>query len=126
MSGGRDLSPVIYQFYSLARVCAGFLGLTALLGIAWFATSLGTTEFAAGLMLGLTSLAAAFVPQRKLSIKKVRRTIVLLCLVGIGSGLVLIAGNLAAPLKIEWDVVVINLLNLAALIVMVANARNRR
>lgn len=108
--------------YGIARVCAGLLGFTALIGVAWFSAFLGSTEFASGLILGLTSLAAAFTPQRKLSIGKVRQTLFLLCLVGVSGGVVLLSHNLGAPHPVELDVVAINLLNLGALVVIAIRA----
>lgn len=108
--------------YGIARICAGLLGFTGLLGVAWFSTFLGSTEFASGLILGLTSLATALIPQRSLSIGKVRQTLLLLCLVGFGGGIVLISHNLASPHPVELDVVAMNLLNIGALVVIAIRA----
>lgn len=109
--------------YGLARVCAGFLGFTALTGVIWFGGSLSGIEFAAGLILGLTSLLAAFIPKRRLSVPSIRQMLIMLCALGIAAGAVLTVRKLAGPNQIEWDVVAIDLLNLIALAVMAIKAR---
>lgn len=108
--------------YTLSRISTGFLGFTAIGGVVWFASSLSKTIVLAGVLLGLTSLVVAFVPQRKLLSGATRRTLVTLCVVGIGAGLVLVADNFNASRGIEWDVVAINLLHIAALATMAAIA----
>lgn len=105
--------------YTLSRGLAAFFGFTVLLGILWFAGSPGGGAFVVpGILMGFSSLAAAFVPQRKLSSVATRRTLVTLCVVGIGAGFVLVADNLSASRGIEWDVVSMNVLHIAALATM--------
>jgi hypothetical protein len=108
--------------YTAAQIAAGFLGFIAIGGVVWFASSLSNAIVLAGVLLGLTSLAAAFVPQRKLSNDTIRRSLVALCTVGIVAGSVLVTDNLKASHGIEWDVVSMNLLNIAALATMAINA----
>lgn len=106
----------IYTLYSLSRGLAAFFGFTVLLGVLWFIGSPGGgTHVVPNVLLGFGSIAAAFVPQRKLSNATTRRTLVTLCVVAIGSGLVLIAGDLKAARGIEWDVIAIRLVHIAAL-----------
>jgi hypothetical protein len=104
--------------YTLSRGLAVFFGFIVLLSILWFTSSLGGTLIIAGVLMGLSSLAAAFIPQRKLSSGATRRTLVTLCVVGIGAGLVLVADDLGATSGIEWDVVAIRLVHIAALAAM--------
>lgn len=104
--------------YTVSRIFVGMLGFIALGGVVWFASALNNTIVLAGVLLGLVSLAAVFVPQRKLSSGAIRRTLVALCLVGIGAGFILVADNLKAPRGIEWDVVSANILHIAALATM--------
>ena len=104
--------------YSASRVFVGFLGFIALGGVIWFASSLANEIVLAGVLLGLTSLVAALIPQRKLSSSATRRTLVTLCVIGAGAGLVLVADNLSASGGIEWDVVAMNVLHIAALATM--------
>ena len=104
--------------YTLSRGLAVFLGFTVLLSIVWFASSLGGAFIIAGVLMGFSSLAVAFIPQRKLSSSATRRTLVTLCVVGISAGLVLVADDLGASSGIEWDVVAIRLLHIAALATM--------
>ncbi|OGI69262.1 MAG: hypothetical protein A2W18_07095 [Candidatus Muproteobacteria bacterium RBG_16_60_9] len=111
--------------YGVLRVFVGFFGFIALGGIIWFASSLASAIALAGVLLGLTSLVAAFIPQRKLSSGKTRRTLVTLCVVGAGAGLVLVADNFSASGGIEWDVVAINVLHVAALATMAVIALRR-
>jgi len=109
--------------YTLSRGLAGFFGFTTLLGVLWFADSPGGGAFIIpGLLMGFSSLAVAFIPQRKLSSSATGRTLVTLCVVGIGAGLVLVADDLGASSGIEWDVVAIRLLHIAALAVMAVTA----
>lgn len=104
--------------YGVLRVFVGFFGFIALGGIIWFASSLASKIVLAGVLLGLTSLVVAFIPQRKLSSGKTRRTLVTLCIVGAGAGVVLVADNLSVSGGIEWDVVAMNVLHVAALAAM--------
>jgi hypothetical protein len=104
--------------YTLSRVLVAFFGFTALLGMIWFASSLSGAFMTAGLLMGFSSLAVAFVPQRKLSSGAARRTLVTLCVVGIGTGLFLVADDLGVSRGIEWDVVAIRMLHIAALATM--------
>lgn len=99
--------------YTVSRFFAGFLGFIALGGVLWFNASLSNAIIIAG--AGLTSLAVAFVPQRKLVSGTVRLIVILLCLVGIVTGFVLVTNNLKATGGIEWDIVAMNLLHIAAL-----------
>jgi len=104
--------------YVVSRIFVGILGFIALGGVVWFASTLGNTLVLAGLLLGFTSLVAAFVPQRKLSSSATQRVLVTLCVLGIGAGFVLVVDNLKVPREIEWDVVSINILHIAALATM--------
>ncbi len=104
--------------YTLSRALAAFFGFTVLLGILWFADSLGRAFITAGVLMGFSSLAVAFVPQRKLSRGATRRIVVTLCAVGISAGLVLVADDLGASPGIEWHVVAIRLFHIAVLAMM--------
>jgi len=108
--------------YGASRVFVGFLGFIALGGIIWFAGSLSSEIVLAGVLLGLTSLVVALIPQRKLSSSTTRRTLVTLCIVGAGAGLVLVVDNFSTSRGIEWDVVAMNVLHIAALATMAAIA----
>lgn len=111
------------MFYGVARVIAGFLGFTSLVGVNWFGGALTSVDFTSGLIIGLTSLAAAVIPARKLSHTSVLRALLTLCVAGSSAGMVLVASGLAPPYPIEWDVVIINLVNAGALVAMAAKAR---
>jgi hypothetical protein len=112
--------------YTLLRGFVAILGFTLLLGILWFSGSPGGGAFIIpGVLMGFSSLAAAFVPQRKLSSGATRRTLVALCVVGIGAGLVLVAKDLGVSSSIEWDVVAITLLHIATLATMAVIALRR-
>lgn len=113
------------RLYTPSRIFVGFLGFTALGGIIWFASSLANEIVLAGVLLGLTSLVVAFIPQRKLSSIATRRILVTLCVVGIGAGLALVVDNLSTSRGIEWDVVSMNVLHIAALATMAAIALRR-
>jgi len=104
--------------YTLSRGVAVFFGFTVLLSILWFASSLSGAFIIAGLLMGFSSLTVAFIPQRKLSKGTTRRALVTLCVVGIGAGLFLVADDLGATSGIEWDVVAIRLVHIAALAAM--------
>lgn len=110
--------------YGFSRVTVGFLGFTSLVGVIWFGDAITGVEFTGGLVLGLTSLAVALVPKRKLNHTRARRAVVTLCVAGIAAGMVLVASNMAPPYPIEWDVIAINLLNVGALVAMAAKARS--
>src|SRR3990172_1491218 len=112
--------------YTLLRGLVAFFGFTDLLGVLWFADSLGGAFIIAGVLMGFSSLAAALVPQRKRSSGATRRTLVTLCVVGIGAGLVLVANDLGASRGIEWDVVAIRLLHIAALATMAISTNGVR
>lgn len=112
--------------YGLARVVAAFLGFTSLVGVIWFGALLGSVEFLGGLILGLTSLAVAIVPMHRLNRGKVCRTVTFLCAMGVVAGMTLVATNVIAPYPVEWDVVVINLLNVGALVAIASVGCNRR
>jgi len=111
--------------YTLSRIFVAFLGFTALLGVLWFASSLREAIIIAGVLLGISSLLAAFVPQHKLSNRETRRTLIALCVIGIGAGLVLVVDDLGASRGIEWHVVTINLIHVAALATMAVTALKR-
>ena len=102
-------------FYTLLlRGLVAFFGFTTLLGVLWFAGSPGGEAFVIpGTLMGFSSLAAAFAT---------RRTLVTLCVVGIGAGLVLVAGDLGASRGIEWSVVAIRFLHIAVLATMAVTA----
>lgn len=104
--------------YMLSRALVAFFGFTVLLGVLWFADSLGGIFIIAGVLMGFSSLATAFIPQRKLSSGVTRRTLITLCVVGTSSGLVLVADDLGASYGIEWHVVAIRLFHIAALATM--------
>lgn len=107
------------DLYIFLRGANGFFGFTTLLGVLWFADAPGGQAFIVpGLLLGFSSLVVAFIPQRKLSKGTTQRTLVTLCVVGIGAGLVLVADDLGATSGIEWDVVAIRLVHIAALAIM--------
>ena len=107
------------NLYIFARGVNGFFGFTTLLGVLWFADAPGGQAFIVpGLLLGFSSLVVAFIPQRKLSSGTTRRTLVTLCVIGAGAGLVLVADNFSASGGIEWDVVAMNVLHIAALATM--------
>lgn len=109
--------------YGFARVIAGFLGFTSLVGVVWFGAALTGLELSGGLVLGLTSLAVALIPKRTLNHARARRAAVTLCFAGVTAGMILVAQNLAPPYPIEWDVVAINLLNISALVAIATKAR---
>lgn len=104
--------------YTVSRIFAGILGFISLVGVVWFSSALNSLIAGAGALLALTSLAVAFVPQQKLSTPSVRGTAILLCVVGIGAGLVLTFDDLRASRDIEWDIVSMKLINLIALAVI--------
>lgn len=111
------------KLYLWSRLLAGFFGFTALLSVLWFSASQGKIFVTASLLIGFSSLAASFVPPRTLSNKAVGALVTVLCVVGIGAGLVLVANDLSGPLsKVEWDVVAIRLLHIGALGVLAAKA----
>lgn len=102
----------------LLRGLVAFFGFAMLLGVLWFAGSPGGGTFVIpSTLMGFSSLAAAFAT---------RRTLVTLCVVGIGAGLVLVADDLDAPRGIEWSVVAIRLLHIAALVTMAITALERK
>lgn len=109
--------------YGFARVIAGFLGFTSLIGVVWFGAALTGLDLSGGLVFGFTSLAVALIPKRMLNHARVRRAAVTLCFAGGVAGMILVAQNLAPPYPIEWDVVAINLLNIGALVAIAAKAR---
>ncbi len=111
--------------YTLSRGLAIFFGFTVLLSVLWFASSLGKAFIIAGLLMGFSSLVAGFIPQRKLSSGTTRRSLVVLCVVGIGAGLVLVADDLGTTSEIEWDVIAIRLLHIAALATIAVTALKR-
>ena len=100
--------------YLLARVIAVVFALPSLLGVLWFADSLGPMLITAGLLVGLCGLTVAFSPRSKLPSGEPRRIVVALCLLGIGGGLVLIVSDISRPFEIEWHVVTIRLIQIAA------------
>lgn len=105
----------------VSRVLVLFFGLTALLGVLWFAgSSGGETLMLPGVVMGFSSLVAVFLPQRKWA----QRIQVVLCVVGIGAGLVLLKYDFTAPHVIEWDVVAMRFLHIAALATMAIMAFN--
>jgi len=104
--------------YTTSRIYAGFMGFTILGGILWFASTLNSVIVMAGMVTGFSSLAVAFIPKRKLSSHSTRRVIVGLCVIGIGAGLVLVVDDLNASRGIEWDVVIMKALDVAALAIM--------
>jgi hypothetical protein len=107
------------DLYTLSRGITGFFGFTTLLGVLWFADAPGGQTFIIpGLLMGFSSLVVAFIPQRKLSKGTIQRILVALCIVGIGAGLFLVADDLGATSGIEWDVVAIRLVHIAALAAM--------
>lgn len=106
------------ELYGLSRVLVVFFGLTTLLGVVWFANSLGETVVIVGIIMGLSSLGAAFVSFRMLTSGATRRVLITLCAIGIGAGFILIANDLGASRGIEWDVVAIRLLHIVALATM--------
>lgn len=119
--GNRSAS--MSKLYFWSRLLAGFFGFTTLLGIIWFSDSLGRAVIIAGLLMGFSSIAAALVPARALSNKAVRPLVTILCVVGIGAGLVLVANDVRGPLsKIEWDVLAIRFLHIGSLAVLAAKA----
>jgi len=111
--------------YTVSRFFAGFFGFIALGGVLWFSASLSNAIIIAGVFTGVTSLAVAFVPQRKLVSGTVRLIVILLCLVGIVTGFVLVTNDLKATSGIEWDVVAMNLLHIAALAMIAIIALKR-
>ncbi len=113
-------------FYTLSRVLVAFFGFTMLLGILWFSGSLSRTIIFAGLLMGFSSLAASFVSQSKLSSGTTRRNLVALCVVGISTGLVLVADNLSASRSIEWDVVSMNIVHISALVAIAIMALKQK
>lgn len=108
--------------YTLSRGFVIFCGFTTLLGVLWFASSLGGALIISGVLMGFSSLAAAFIPQRKLSGDRTRRALITLCIIGACSGLILVAGDLGTSRGIEWDVVAVRLLHIAALATMTITA----
>lgn len=111
------------RLYGLARVIAGFLGFTSLVGVIWFGAALSDIEVSGGLVFGLASLTLAVVPKRKLKDTNARRAVTSLCVVGGAAGAILVATNLASPYPVEWDVVAINLFNIGALLAIAAKAQ---
>lgn len=121
-AAAKNEGDVMSVLYILSRILVAFFGVTTLLGVLWFAGSISKILTIAGVLLGLASLAAAFVPQRKLSSDTTRRTLVMLCAVGTGAGLILVADNFSASNAIEWHVVMVNLLHVTAFTVIAARA----
>jgi hypothetical protein len=123
------MGDVMGEFYTIARIYAGFMGFTILGGILWFASSLSNAIDIAGTLAGFSSLAAASISPGKLCIHSVRRILLGLCSIGISAGLVLVIDDLGRPSgteRIEWDVVAMKALDVAALAVMAGVALSRK
>ena len=110
--------------YTLSRVLVAFFGFTTLLGVLWFSDSLGGAFIIAGVLMGFSSLTIAVVPQRKLSSRTTRRTLVALCVIATGAGLVLLTDDFSASYGIEWDVVAMRLLHITALTTIAVKVLN--
>lgn len=104
--------------YTVARIYAGIMGFIILGGILWFASALSGAIVVAGMTAGASSLIASLIPPRKFSDGAIRRTLIGLCAIGIGAGLVLVVDDLSAPRAIEWDVVSMKTLDIASLAAM--------
>ena len=110
--------------YTLSRIYAGFMGFTSLGGILWFAGTLSRMIVIAGTIAGVSSLAASLVPPHKLSRHSIQRTLIALCVIGVGAELVLIMDALTISHGVEWDVVSMEILNITALTTMAVKALN--
>ena len=123
------MGDVMGELYTIARIYAGFMGFTILGGILWFASSLSNAIDIAGIFAGFSSLAAASISPGKLCIHSVRRILLGLCSIGISAGLVLVVDDLTQSNGIggvEWDVVAMKTLDVAALAVMAGAALSRK
>ena len=113
------------DFYLLARVIAAVFGVPSLLGVLWFADSLGRVLITSGLLMGFCSLAVAFSPRSKLPSGEPRRIVFSLCLVGIVAGLVLVVSDIGGSFEEEWHVVIMRLAHIAALAAIAIEALER-
>ncbi len=111
--------------YTLSRIYAGLMGFIILGGILWFSSALSGTIVAAGTIGGVTSLGVSLVPPRKLSNQSIQRTLITLCVIGVGAGLVLVWDDLNASGGIEWDVLSMKALDIVALATMAILALRR-
>jgi len=108
----------------LARIVAAVFGLVALGSVLWFGSALSPTFITAALLLGFSS-AVAFFPRRALASASARKILFTLCVIGIVAGLVLITGDVSSPYGIEWDVVAMRLVHIAALATIAIKASER-
>lgn len=123
------MGDVMGEFYTIARIYAGFMGFIILGSILWFASSLSNAIDIAGTLAGFSSLAAASISPDKLCIHSVRRILVGLCSIGISAGLVLVVDDLTQSNGmggVEWDVVAMKTFDVAALAVMAGTALSRK
>lgn len=109
-------------FYTASRIYAGFMGIIILGGILWFSSTLSGAIVVAGTVAGFSSLAAALIPKHKLSSHLTRQVLVTLCVIGIGTMLVLVTDDLTATRGIEWDVVAMKAIDIMALATMASIA----
>jgi len=110
------------QLYSLSRVLVAFLGLSEILGVVWFSGSLNGKVIVTGLLIGLSSIAVAFVPQQRLSSRITRRVLITLCSVGIISGIFSAVVNFNEQNNLEWDVLITKFVHIIALAFMATRA----
>lgn len=110
--------------YTLSRMLVAFFGFTTFLGVLWFSDSLGGILIISGVLMGFSSVAISFIPQRKLSSPTTRRTLIMLCVIATGAGFVLLASDFSAPNGIEWDVVAIRVIHITALATIAIKALN--
>lgn len=101
--------------YHISRYVAGVMGFVTLWGLLFFSSVLESTIVTASLVLSSTSLVVALIPQNKLRTLPTRLVFFLLCLLGVGAGLVLLWDNLDLSSGVEWDVVSASILHIAAL-----------
>ena len=117
------------ECYTMARIYTGFMGPSLLLGVLWFSDTLSNTIIIAGVLAGFSSVAAASISQHKLPIHSARWFLIVLCIIGISAGFVLLVDDLGKPSgaeRIEWDVVAIKALDIAALSVLAGTALGKR
>lgn len=107
------------KLYTSLRALVAFFGFTVFLGVIWFAGSPGgEVGVVPAILMAFSSLAVALIPARKLLNVGTRRILVVLCIVGVGAGIALVASDISTSQEIEWDVITIRLLHIVALATM--------
>jgi hypothetical protein len=110
------------NIYVLSQGIAIFFGLTSLLGVLWFADSLGGVRIFAGIAAGFCYVMVAFFPHNRLTTVAARRFLIALCVIGISAELFLTVIDYSPLLDITFSAALIRLLPVAALIVLITLA----